>query len=220
LRFGFGNDADVRAEALETHAGNGAFTLITPQGSQRVQLPLAGRHNIANALAAAAIAQALDVPLTTIVAGLENAVSVGGRLQRRKAAGGWHVIDDSYNANPGSTAAAIETLALQPGERWLVLGDMAELGAHAAGLHAQVGERARAAGVDALFSVGELSAHAARAFGTNARHFTNQSELVAALRDALRPDVTVLVKGSRSSAMERVVAGLLDGNGGGARHAA
>ncbi|HJU27032.1 MAG TPA: UDP-N-acetylmuramoyl-tripeptide--D-alanyl-D-alanine ligase [Rhodanobacteraceae bacterium] len=220
LRFGFSGNADVRAEAVETRAEDGAFTLVTPQGSQRVHLPLPGRHSVANALAAAAIAHALDVPLAVIAAGLENATAVGGRLQRRAAAGGWHVIDDSYNANPGSTAAAIETLALQAGERWLVLGDMAELGANAAVLHAQIGERARDAGVDALFSVGALSAHAARAFGTNARHFATQPELVAALREALRPGVTVLVKGSRSSAMERVVAGLLDGNGGGTRHAA
>jgi UDP-N-acetylmuramoyl-tripeptide--D-alanyl-D-alanine ligase len=194
--------------------------LAIPGGSQRVRLPLPGRHNIANALAAAALAYALDVPMATIVAGLENVNAVGGRLQRRKAGGGWHVIDDSYNANPGSTAAAIATLALQPGERWLVLGDMAELGADAAALHAQIGEQARAASIDKLFAVGTLSAHAARAFGKNAQHFDDQAGLIAALRTALHPGVTVLVKGSRSSAMERVVAGLLDGNGGGARHAA
>jgi len=220
LRFGFDNGADVRADAIEMRADGSTFTLITPNGSQRVRLPLPGRHNIANAMAASALAFALDVPLTTIAVGLENVNAVGGRLQRRKAPGGWHVIDDSYNANPGSTGAAIATLALQSGERWLVLGDMAELGASAAALHAQIGEQARDAGIDKLFAVGALSQNASRAFGKNAQHFDDQAGLIAALRTALHPGVTVLVKGSRSSAMERVVAGLLDGNGGGARHAA
>ncbi|MGH8212566.1 MAG: UDP-N-acetylmuramoyl-tripeptide--D-alanyl-D-alanine ligase [Rhodanobacteraceae bacterium] len=220
LRFGFAGKAGVRADAVEARADGSTFTLTTPGGSQRVRLPLPGRHNITNALAASALAFALDVPLATIVAGLENVNAVGGRLQRRKASGGWHVIDDSYNANPGSTAAAIATLALQPGERWLVLGDMAELGPGAAALHARAGEQARDAGIDRLFVVGTLSVHAARAFGKNALHFDDQAGLIAALRTMLHPGVTVLVKGSRSSAMERVVAGLLDGNGGGARHAA
>lgn len=220
LRFGFENSAEVHAASIAMRADGSTFNLITPDGSRPVRLPLPGRHNIANALAAAALARALDVPLTIIVAGLENVNAVGGRLQRRKAAGGWHLIDDSYNANPGSAAAAIATLALQPGERWLVLGDMAELGADAAALHAQIGEQARDAGIDGLFVVGALSTHAARAFGKNAQHFDDQAGLIVAVRTALHPGVTVLVKGSRSSAMERVVAGLLDGNGGGARHAA
>ncbi|HJU08969.1 MAG TPA: UDP-N-acetylmuramoyl-tripeptide--D-alanyl-D-alanine ligase [Rhodanobacteraceae bacterium] len=220
LRFGFDSDADLHAASMETRADGSTFTLITPDGSQRVRLPLPGRHNIANAMAASALAFALDVPLTTIVVGLENVNAVGGRLQRRKAPRGWHVIDDSYNANPGSAAAAIATLALQPGERWLVLGDMAELGANAVALHAQIGEQARDAGIDKLFAIGALSQHAARAFGTKAQHFNDQSQLIDALRAQLHAGVTVLVKGSRSSAMERVVAGLLDGNGGGARHAA
>ncbi|MER3546690.1 MAG: UDP-N-acetylmuramoyl-tripeptide--D-alanyl-D-alanine ligase [Rhodanobacteraceae bacterium] len=219
LRFGFEN-ADVRADAIETHADGSTFTLSTPDGSQRVHLPLPGRHNIANAMAASALAFAFEVPLATIVEGLENVGAVGGRLQLRKAAGGWHVIDDSYNANPGSTAAAIATLALQPGERWLVLGDMAELGANAAALHAQIGEQARDAGIDKLFAVGALSQNAACGFGQYAQHFADQSQLIDTLRAQLHAGVTVLVKGSRSSAMERVVAGLLDGNGGGAHHAA
>ncbi|HWG10343.1 MAG TPA: UDP-N-acetylmuramoyl-tripeptide--D-alanyl-D-alanine ligase [Rhodanobacteraceae bacterium] len=220
LHFGFGGKADVRAEAIELQADGSVFVLVTPQGRTRVQLSLAGRHNVANALAAAAIATALDVPLATIVTGIEDARGAGGRLQWREAPGGWRVIDDSYNANPGSTEAAIATLSLQPGERWLVLGDMAELGANAAALHARIGESARVAGIDRLFAVGALSTHAVQAFGTGARHFAEQAALADALREALHAGVTVLVKGSRSSRMENVVAALLDGNGGGARHAA
>lgn len=220
VQFGFGEKVDVRAEAIELHAEGSTFVLITPQGRGRVRLSLAGRHNIANALAAAAIATALDVPLATIAAGIEDARGVDGRLQWREAPGGWRVIDDSYNANPGSAEAAIATLALQPGERWLALGDMAELGANAAALHVRIGEAARVAGIDRLFAVGALSSHAAQAFGAGARHFANQASLTDALREALHAGVTVLVKGSRSSRMENVVAALLDGNGGGARHAA
>ena len=220
VQFGFGEKVDVRAEAIELHAEGSTFVLITPQGRGRVRLSLAGRHNIANALAAAAIATALDVPLATIAAGIEDARGIDGRLQWREAPGGWRVIDDSYNANPGSAEAAIATLALQPGERWLALGDMAELGANAAALHVRIGEAARVAGIDRLFAVGALSSHAAQAFGAGARHFANQASLTDALREALHAGVTVLVKGSRSSRMENVVAALLDGNGGGARHAA
>jgi UDP-N-acetylmuramoyl-tripeptide--D-alanyl-D-alanine ligase len=220
LRFGFGAKADVRAEDIVMEPERSTFTLVTPAGAQAVQLPLPGRHNVGNALAAAAIAHALDVPLAEIVEGLQNAPTVGGRLRRQVAAGGWSVIDDSYNANPGSTGAAIATLALQPGERWLVLGDMAELGSGAAAMHAQIGKQAHDAGIEKLFAVGPLSAHAAQAFGADARHFATQAELIAALRTQLHAGVSVLVKGSRSAGMENVVAALLGGDGGGARHAA
>lgn len=220
LRFGLAGNADVRAQSIELQPERSAFQLVTQQGSQHLHLPLPGKHNIANALAAAAIALAFGVPLAAIVEGLKNASAVGGRLLRRQARGGWTVIDDSYNANPGSTAAAIATLALQPDERWLVLGDMRELGADAPALHAAIGREAHAAGIEKLYAVGELSAHAARAFGASATHFDNQPALIAALRARVHAGVTVLIKGSRSSRMEHVAAALLDGNGGGARHAA
>ena len=220
LRFGFGAKADVRAEDIVLEPEDSAFTLVTPAGTHPVRLPLPGRHNVVNALAASAIALALDVPLAVIADGLQNAPTIGGRLRRQAAAGGWSVIDDSYNANPGSAGAAIATLALQPGERWLVLGDMAELGADAAALHAQIGRQALDAGIEKLFAVGPLSARAAQAFGANARHFATQAELIDALRTQLHADLSVLVKGSRSSAMENVVAALLGGDGGGTRHAA
>jgi UDP-N-acetylmuramoyl-tripeptide--D-alanyl-D-alanine ligase len=220
LRFGFSAKADARADDIRLEPECSTFMLVTPAGAHEVHLPLPGRHNVGNALAAAAIAHALDVPLATIVEGLQNAPLVGGRLRRQVAPGGWSVIDDSYNANPGSTAAAIATLALQSGERWLVLGDMAELGTGAAALHAQIGKQAHDAGIEKLFAVGTLSAHAARAFGVNAQHFATQVELIAALRMQLHAGLSVLVKGSRSSAMENVVAALLGGDGGGARHAA
>jgi len=222
ISFGIEHDAEVTAQ-IHSLGADARFALRTPAGSIDVTLPLPGRHNVLNAAAAAAAALALDIPLATIKRGLESAAAVKGRLQRYAMAGGWNLIDDSYNANPGSTAAAIATLAAEPGESWLVLGDMRELGRDAALLHAQIGALAREHGIARLYAVGELAAAAAQAFGHGARHFANQGDLIAALRADLHAGVRVLVKGSRGSAMERVVHALRDGaNGGngGARHAA
>ena len=220
LRFGLGSAVEVGAAELALAVDGSRFRLMTPAGAASVRLPLPGRHNVHNALAAAAAAIALDMPLADIVAGLETAGAVPGRLVRRAMAGGWTLIDDTYNANPGSVAAAIATLALAGGETWLVLGDMAELGAGAEALHASVGTQARAAGISRLFSVGRLSRATSVAFGDAGAHFDDQAALIAALRDALRAGVTCLVKGSRSSGMERVVAALSGDAAGGSAHAA
>jgi UDP-N-acetylmuramoyl-tripeptide--D-alanyl-D-alanine ligase len=217
VRFGFDKAADVLATVHSMDAHGSHFELVTPAGAREVALPLAGRHNIANALAAAAIAGALTIPLATIAEGLEHVEPVASRLAARAMPGGWTLIDDSYNANPGSAAAAIDTLLLTPGEHWLVLGDMGELGPRARVLHAEIGELAHRRGVDELFTVGRLAEAAAQEFGAGARHFEDQAALGAALRAALHENVVCLVKGSRAAAMERVVAGLAAG---GADHAA
>ena len=197
-----------------------ASSLRTPAGITPVLLSQPGRHNVMNALAAAAIATALDVPLATIRAGLESAPAVAGRLVRRKHASGAMLIDDSYNANPGSFAAAIATLAAESGETILVMGDMAELGADGERLHAEIGALAKRSGVKRLHAVGRLSRAAATAFGAGAMHHVDQAALIASLRGDLRGGVIALIKGSRSSAMDRVVAALLDDGNGGERHAA
>ncbi|OOG66235.1 UDP-N-acetylmuramoyl-tripeptide--D-alanyl-D-alanine ligase [Rhodanobacter sp. B04] len=208
LRFGLEHKADVGAEIIEQRVDGSRFVLSTPVGDAEVALPLSGRHNVANALAAASIALALDVPLATIAAGLEQASAVAGRLKREAMPAGWTLIDDSYNANPSSMAAAIDTLALAQGERWLVLGDMAELGADARALHAEVGARASKRGIERLFAVGPLGAAAVAAFGMHGEHFDDKAALVAALRSRLHGGVTCLVKGSHSAGMEQVVAAL------------
>ncbi|WP_350016708.1 UDP-N-acetylmuramoyl-tripeptide--D-alanyl-D-alanine ligase [Rhodanobacter sp. IGA1.0] len=208
LRFGLEHRADVGADIIEQRVDGSRFVLSTPRGDAEVALPLPGRHNIANALAAAAVALALDVPLDTIVAGLEQSSGVAGRLRRVVAAGGWTVIDDSYNANPGSMAAAIDTLLLAGGERWLVLGDMAELGADARALHAGIGAMARQRGIERLFAVGPFGAATVEAFGAGATHFDDKPALIATLQAQLHPGVTCLVKGSRSAGMEQVVAAI------------
>jgi UDP-N-acetylmuramoyl-tripeptide--D-alanyl-D-alanine ligase len=222
LRFGLDHKADIGADIVDQRVDGSHFVLSTPVGDADVHLPLAGRHNIANALAAASIALALEVPLDTIVEGLEQVPGVAGRLQLERMPSGWTLIDDSYNANPGSVGAAIDTLALAEGERWLVLGDMAELGDNAAALHAGIGERARQHGIDRLFAVGPLSAAAIKAFGARGEHFADKAALAAALKQQLHGGVTCLVKGSRSAGMDQVVVALRDhkGNGEGTSDAA
>jgi UDP-N-acetylmuramoyl-tripeptide--D-alanyl-D-alanine ligase len=213
LRFGLDHKADIGADILDQRVDGSHFVLSTPHGDAEVKLPLAGRHNIANALAAAAIALALEVPLDTIVEGLEQVPGVAGRLQFERMPDGWTLIDDSYNANPGSVGAAIDTLALADGERWLVLGDMAELGDNAAALHSGIGDRAHQRGIDRLFAVGPLSAATIKAFGERGQHFADKAALTAALKQHLHGGVTCLIKGSRSSGMDQVVAALRDNKG-------
>ena len=129
-------------------------------------------------------------------------------MKRIEMPSGWVLIDDSYNANPSSMHAAIDTLALAGGERWLVLGDMAELGADARALHAGVGTHARERGIDRLFAVGPLSVAAVDAFGAGGKHFPDKAVLIDTLRTELHAGVTCLVKGSHSSGMEQVVVAL------------
>ena len=202
--------ADVRAEWRAEGSGS-ALQLSTPEGATEVKLPLPGRHNVMNALAAAAAALAAGAALSDIKKGLEAMRPVHGRLERTTGIKGAELIDDTYNANPASLQAALDVLAACATRKWLVLGDMGELGEDAAALHEQAGEWARAAGVEALYATGELSRHAARTFGAGSEHFANHAALIAALTGRLEREnggVTILVKGSRSAHMEEVVAAL------------
>jgi UDP-N-acetylmuramoyl-tripeptide--D-alanyl-D-alanine ligase len=218
IRFGLDASADVTARDLDADDTGTRFLLSSPDGEIPVSLALPGRHNVLNALAAASLALGAGAPLQAIGEGLEAARSVAGRLVTRRLPGGAILIDDSYNANPGSLNAAIDTLALAPGESWLVLGDMRELGADAEALHVEAGRRAKAAGIARLFTLGPLSAAAAHSFGGGATHFDSHDALADALRNALNANVRVLVKGSRGSAMDKVVRALLP-NEGNAPHA-
>ncbi len=216
LSFGIDADADVTTDpgAIESTDGTQprqCFPLSTPLGSTEVTLPFAGRHNVANALAAAAAALVAGADLDAVRSGLATAPVVPGRLQGVSGPGGSLIIDDTYNANPTAFAAAIELLASRPGKRWMAVGDMAELGDDAPRWHTWVGEQARARGIDRLLAVGTLAARAAEAFGEDGEAFTDQEALVGALRDELDAGVTLLVKGSRSAHMERVVSALTAG---------
>jgi UDP-N-acetylmuramoyl-tripeptide--D-alanyl-D-alanine ligase len=209
LRFGLEHSAEVRATEIVLAAEGSRFTLVTPQGQAAVALQLPGRHNVLNALAAASLALAAGIALPQVVEGLAQARPVAGRQIAHTLATGAVLIDDSYNANPGSLAAAITALAAGKDEGWLVLGDMRELGEGAQALHAQAGQRAREAGIKRLYTLGPLSEAASKAFGEGGRHFDSHAALAAALQTELHAGVRCLVKGSRGSAMDKIVTTLL-----------
>ena len=210
ISFGAGPDADVRVCAT-SGGGRSNLSLDTPAGTVAIDLALPGAHNAFNAGAAAAAAIAAGVGLDAVREGLAAVRPAKGRLQSKRGPRGAEIIDDTYNANPVSLRAGLRVLGAKPAPRWLVLGDMAELGPEGASLHAQAGRHARCHGVERLLAVGELSVEAARAFGDGATHFPDCAALVDRLRDELPRDATVLVKGSRSMAMERVVDAIAQG---------
>lgn len=211
--FGLEQTADVSAD-YQLNADGSEVTLKTPQGSARLHLPAAGLHNVRNALAATAAALAMGVTLEAVVNGLQQFSGAKGRLQRKSGLQGCTVIDDTYNANPASMRAAIDVLAACPGKRVLVLGDMGELGADAELLHAEIGQYARAARLDGLLTLGEMS----RAYA--GERYDTPEQLADALRPQLDNTTTVLVKGSRFMRMERVVALITETQEKEARHAA
>jgi UDP-N-acetylmuramoyl-tripeptide--D-alanyl-D-alanine ligase len=170
-----------------------------------LQLPLPGKHNARNALAAAAAALSADIKLSAIKLGLETVQPVKGRLYARRGLAGMHILDDTYNANPGSVQAALEVVTQLPGEAWLVLGDMGELGPESAQQHARIGELARTAGVRRLFTLGALSKNAALSFGQGAETYDSVPALADALKTGAGPAVNLLIKGSRAMHMEQVV---------------
>jgi len=208
ISFGLNSGADVTASMQEgTHAQH--IALNSPKGSITIHLPLLGRHNAQNALAAAAAALALNISLDDIKTGLESIQPANGRLQIHRLENGVQIIDDSYNANPFSLQAAVETLSSFAGKKILVLGDMRELGSNEKDIHQTAGENIRRAGIDYLFTYGSLSLNTSQAFGEGAYHFNEQEKLVNALKPFLYNQTTILVKGSRSMHMERVVNELL-----------
>ena len=187
-------------------------------GAAVATLAIPGLHNVMNALAAAACADAAGIAPEAIGRGLSAFRPYTGRLQVKKAADGMTVIDDSYNANPDSVRAAIDVLAAAPGRTVLVLGDMGEVGDEAADFHSEIGRYAKEKGITSVLALGESTAHTVAAYGQGARHFATLEDLCAALERIRDEGTTVLVKGSRFMRMERVVAALVendsDNNGG------
>ncbi|MEW6415341.1 MAG: UDP-N-acetylmuramoyl-tripeptide--D-alanyl-D-alanine ligase [Pseudomonadota bacterium] len=210
--FGLRAPAAVRGHFRPTPYG-AVLGIQLPNATLEVELQVPGEHNVMNALAAAAAAFALDISHRSIVAGLAAYSGIKGRLQKKTGLHGATFIDDTYNANPDSVKAALAVLARQPGRKILVLGDMGELGADAAAMHAQIGLAAKDAGVDRLLALGDLTQETVGAFGPGAMHFERIEELLAELENALDPDTTVLVKGSRFMQMERVVKSFTDSAG-------
>jgi UDP-N-acetylmuramoyl-tripeptide--D-alanyl-D-alanine ligase len=221
VSFGLRSAADFSASEVRTAVGAAGFhthfRLTAPQGSAAIELRLGGTHNVANALAAAAAAASAGATLEHIATGLAEVRAVPGRLQFKRATSGAWLIDDSYNANPSSMRAAIEVLASLDGRKWLVLGEMAELGVFAPQAHTEIGEFARAAGIERLYATGALMAGAVTGFGAGAHWFADTAALSAALSEA-GSELRLLIKGSRSNRLERVVdalTGVAAGGGGG-----
>ncbi len=209
LEFGFGAERTVRGVPIASDPSS--LTLSHGRRSVTLRVPLPGRHNQMNALAASAAALALGFDLGLIQQGIERVSAVGGRLNVVRGVGGLRLVDDTYNANPASLEAALTAVAAEAGEHWLVLGDMAELGAEAEAFHAQAGRTARERGFQHLYTLGPLSAAACSAFGDGAEHHDDMDSLLASLERAITgctEPVVVLVKGSRSMRMERVVSAL------------
>lgn len=219
VTFGVRAPADFSASEVRTSVGAEGFStrfrLNAPDGDTTIRLGVGGAHNVANALAAAAAAGSCGATLEQIAAGLAAVRAVAGRLQFKRALGSAWLIDDSYNANPSSVRAAIEVLASLGGRRWLVLGDMAELGAFADEAHTGIGEFARAQGIERLYATGTLMTRAVDSFGAGAQWFADTALLTAALTQALGgagPEVRMLIKGSRFNRLERVVDALTGGS--------
>ncbi len=202
-------NADVWAESVILDSNSSAFTLCWKGGQVALRLPLPGKHNIANALAASCAASAIGVSWTRIQAGLSQLRSVKGRLDITKCESGYTIIDDTYNANPSSTHAALDVLGQYKGFRVAVLGDMAELGSDAHALHKKIGEYAREGRADALYVCGKFADSVAKGYGKGAFSFETKASLIDSLKNEVQEGATYLIKGSRGSAMEVIVEEML-----------
>jgi UDP-N-acetylmuramoyl-tripeptide--D-alanyl-D-alanine ligase len=211
--FGVAQAADFSAHDLHSAVDATGFVtryrLKAPQGSIPIELHLAGQHNVLNSLCAACAACAAGATLDDVRAGLATMRPVAGRLQFKTAPSGAWIVDDSYNANPSSMKAGIEVLAAVDARRWLVMGDMGELGDYAVESHGDIGRFARNHRVDRLFATGKFSALAVEAFGAGGEWFADTEALARAVNGELTREVCVLVKGSRSNRLERVVEALV-----------
>jgi UDP-N-acetylmuramoyl-tripeptide--D-alanyl-D-alanine ligase len=224
LGFGFGPEAAVRASAVGFGGLRGArFTLTTPQGSARVGFGLLGRHNVANALAAAAAGSALGIGAEETARALEGFSPFPGRLEPRRLESGIYLIDDTYNANPASMTAALNVLASlrhPRGRLAAVLGDMLELGAASRSEHEGVGRLAGGLGLDLLVTVGSESKALDKASTQGKRPpvkrawFPDAAEAAQWLEKRVTARDRILVKGSRGMKMERVVRKLAHGEEG------
>lgn len=208
ISFGLNPEADISA-SIQIKDGLQHLIVKTPSETGEIQLSLLGEHNAKNALAAIAVAFQLKISLATVASGLSTLKPEKGRLNVSLLPTGTRLIDDTYNANPTSFEAAIETLTHFNHHTILVMGDMKELGQEANLWHEIIGKNAKSAGITHLYTIGELSKHASNAFGNEAYHFTDYETLCSTLKEKCLQETTVLVKGSRSMKMEKVVQYLL-----------
>ena len=209
LTFG-AEQGDIHAENIELQPLSSTFDLVYGTERVRVSLPAAGRHNVANACAAAALALQAGVSFAETAAGLATFGNIKGRLQQKRGIRNALILDDTYNANPDSMKAALDVLAKQPAPRVFVMGDMGELGEdEAPSMHEEIGVYARDLGIEYAYFVGDNSVQAAEKFGGNGLWFADKDPLIQVLAHDLPERASVLVKGSRFMQMEEVVAALL-----------
>ena len=217
ITFGIENVADVFAKNIDVKIENRQFVtrfdLETNGEKISINLPLAGNHNVLNALAATAATLAFGISLEQIKQGLETMSPVNGRLQLLCGRLGNWIINDTYNANTASLKAALDILDKCGGEHWVILGAFGELGDDTERLHFEIGETLKNYGVKRLFAVGELTQQTVAAFGENAQHFFSQTELLAALMPELTGNETILIKGSRLQRMENITTALVESTG-------
>jgi len=216
VRFSYENAAGdsqyYASQLVEKDDGSSSFNLHAPQGEQALNIRLLGKHNVLNAVAASAVAIEAGASLVDVKEGLAKLNPVPGRLSRLLGLNGCHLIDDSYNASPGSFIAAIDVLSKLSGQKILVMGDMGELGSNADSAHRHIGKYAADAGLDALWATGEKSKLSIEAYAGKGKHFESKAELIEALIDITNSDLTVLIKGSHSTKMNEVVTALkIDG---------
>lgn len=212
LHFGLSQGAQVNASSIQLETFSTHFMLHIEEQTHPVNLKLPGLHMLMNALAACSAAHVMGIPLEKIVLGLEQYQGIKGRLNRHCGVNGSTIIDDSYNANPGSMNAALDILSSFSGIRMFVMGDMGELGDNALEYHSLIGARAKQKGIEQLYAVGEMSTQAVAAFGDGARHFDSKQTLLEALKAQLSSDTTILIKGSRSARMEDICEALINKN--------
>ncbi|MBS0290559.1 MAG: UDP-N-acetylmuramoyl-tripeptide--D-alanyl-D-alanine ligase [Proteobacteria bacterium] len=208
ITFGLSKESMIFASDIIYQPSKVQFILHIEDKQQPITMNIPGQHTVMNALAATSAAFALEIPLERIVAGLQSFQGVPGRLRGFKGIHGAWVIDDSYNANPGSVHAALEVLANYHGNRIFVMGDMAELGENADDYHMQIGQIARQKGIDRLLAVGKLTENTVKAFGEGATFYPTKEALVADLKNNLTSQSVILIKGSRSAKMEAVTSAL------------
>ncbi len=205
LTFGLDRHNEVTARSIRIENGTFSMQLLSPVGDVDIALNVPGMHNVSNALAAAACAISLGINLSAIKQGLESVNAVQGRLQIKTGLRQCRIIDDTYNANPGSLQAALKVLNEFSGRYWLVLGDMSELGSDAEALHRYAGEISKVSGVERLYALGELTEYSVQSFGEGAYHLSSHEQLASLLKEEINSDVTILIKGSRAMGMEKLV---------------
>ncbi|OUR64094.1 UDP-N-acetylmuramoyl-tripeptide--D-alanyl-D-alanine ligase [Methylophaga sp. 42_25_T18] len=214
ISFALDNDADITAQDIQLDTGSSHFMVELAEQFHYINLPLTGRHNVANALAAISVCDALNIPASAMEKGLAAMKGVPHRLQLRAGFNHSQIVDDTYNANPTSYKQALASLQTFSGEHWLVLGDFGELGNESKQLHQKMGKDAKQAGIKRLFSIGESSHFAAQSFGEGAVHFEDMKLLQQQLQQELTHEITCLIKGSRFMQLDKLADGLADGGEG------